>query len=655
DNEESDDDDSDDELEDLLNFDSDNKNLFLDVFKNINTDSSKPDEEVLNVTIKKNLNESNKKKNRKFLIISKEERDFRKKIHILYLVCMIIHGKIRNKWINDPMLLNFLLANFITKKVLTELHPHKFSNKKQLNGLYSRKFLDGLKRLMLFWSNIFKVSNYNSGIFKKKWSEILSNDFPSESIDFNKFVDYILRLNAGRDIAVQGFVALLRAADVNARLVFSLQPPDFTSISKTNLDLNLEMETDSLNKRKRLGLSPTPLLRPLNPYLSPYPVFWAEAWNPYIKKWITIDPVHFKIVENIVRKSKLEPPLNDVRNQLTYVIGFDKFGNIKDITRRYASNYLSKTRRKRIDRVDNWSLWYKKMLEKLSKKSNNKKSKLEKEIDFLEDLEFKKRDINEGMPNSYQDFKNHPVYALEEQLKQNEILYPKKACGTIKLKGKNKLLKVYRRENVQKLKSVRAWFISGRILKVGARTLRIRKAKPMKLRGKNFTRDFDEENEDVRLYAEFQTELYKPPPVKDGKVPKTEYGKIEVFQKSMIPEGGALIREKFAARAAKIIGVDYALAVEGFEFSGRSVTSKIPGIVVAEEYKEAVLLVCDQLCQEQIEQERNDIEMIALNAWKILINSLVVEDRLNREHGEIIEDKKTINSKDIMESDLKDN
>ena len=39
------------------------------------------------------------------------------------------------------------------------------------------------------------------------------------------------------------------------------------------------------------------------------------------------------------------------------------------------------------------------------------------------------------------------------------------------------------------------------------------------------------------LYGKWQTELYIPPPAKDGKVPRNEYGNVELFQPSMLPMG----------------------------------------------------------------------------------------------------------------------
>ena len=95
------------------------------------------------------------------------------------------------------------------------------------------------------------------------------------------------------------------------------------------------------------------------------------------------------------------------------------------------------------------------------------------------------------------------MYALESQLRQDEIIFPKddtSKCGTFRSKTPLKFSK-FTKDHVHRLRSAKAWYMRGRQLKVGAIPLKSKE-------------------EDVRLYAEFQTQLYIPPPVTDGIVPK---------------------------------------------------------------------------------------------------------------------------------------
>ena len=41
----------------------------------------------------------------------------------------------------------------------------------------------------------------------------------------------------------------------------------------------------------------------------------------------------------------------------------------------------------------------------------------------------------------------------------------------------------------------------------------------------------------LEVFGQWQTELYIPPPAKDGKVPRNEYGNVELFKPWMLPKG----------------------------------------------------------------------------------------------------------------------
>jgi len=41
----------------------------------------------------------------------------------------------------------------------------------------------------------------------------------------------------------------------------------------------------------------------------------------------------------------------------------------------------------------------------------------------------------------------------------------------------------------------------------------------------------------LEIFGPWQTEDYVPPAAKDGKVPRNEYGNVELFKPCMLPEG----------------------------------------------------------------------------------------------------------------------
>lgn len=240
---------------------------------------------------------------------------------------------------------------------------------------------------------------------------------------------------------------------------------------------------------------------------------------------------------------------------------------------------------------------------------------------------------------------------------------------------------VYRRSNVKEVRSARSWYQQGRILKIGAFPKKhITRKKtvgglPVGLRGSTL-RDLDnddmlsDDNDDedngqieVGLYSYDQTELYVPPPLgPNGEIPRNAYGNIDVFVPSMIPKGAVLLSEPRIDIAARLIGVDYAKAIVGFDFGqeaaskraeweakrvGRGILSinnggsahralaRIGGIVVAKEYEEAVLAAYSQLQEEQEEEDKRQAIAQALLRWRRYLLALRIKARLNEQHGTV--------------------
>jgi xeroderma pigmentosum group C-complementing protein len=67
------------------------------------------------------------------------------------------------------------------------------------------------------------------------------------------------------------------------------------------------------------------------------------------------------------------------------------------------------------------------------------------------------------------------------------------------------------------------------------------KARPMTLARKREHELAMAENDDQPvmegLYAAHQVELYRPPSIEDGVIPKNAYGNMDLFVDSMLPEG----------------------------------------------------------------------------------------------------------------------
>lgn len=269
---------------------------------------------------------------------------------------------------------------------------------------------------------------------------------------------------------------------------------------------------------------------------SPFPVYWVEVLDEAHQKWLPVDPL---VTETIAKPRAFEPPGADRENNMSYVICFEDEGNAKDITRRYAKAYNSKTRKNRIESTHGGDKWWRKTMSKFSPPWNT-------DLDQIENTELATAEAREPMPKNIQDFKDHPTYALERHLRRNEILVATREVGKVAAgrdagtPGGKRLENVYRRRDVKIARSADAWYRLGRDVKMGEQPV---KTIPAKGRGDE-EMDMDlggevDERPGTNLYTEEQTELYEAPPVVNGRVPKNSFGNIDVYVPSMVPKGAA--------------------------------------------------------------------------------------------------------------------
>lgn len=138
----------------------------------------------------------------------------------------------------------------------------------------------------------------------------------------------------------------------------------------------------------------------------------------------------------------------------------------------------------------------------------------------------------------------------------------------------------------------------------------------------------DDDNAGSALYAPHQTLPYVAPPVVKGQIPKNVYGNLDVYVPSMVPPGGIHIPHPETARAARIVGIDYADAITGFSFKGRHGTAITSGAVVAAEYREAVEDVIEAFEDERAQVEEEKRSLAALKMWKKFLAGLRITERI---------------------------
>jgi xeroderma pigmentosum group C-complementing protein len=264
---------------------------------------------------------------------------------------------------------------------------------------------------------------------------------------------------------------------------------------------------------------------------SPYPIFWLEVLDEAHQKWLPVDPL---VTHTIAKPHFLEPPANDAENALTYVFAFESDGVVRDVTRRYTKHWAAKILKSRVESTPGGELWLRKALRPYSRGFKS-------DLDQIEDVELANLEAKEGMPTSIADFKKHPRFVLERDLKRNEVLVRRQEAG--KVRAGKKLESVFRRMDVKNVKSAEGWYRLGREVKEGEVPAKIR-PRMRRARAESVEGDDGEDGDEpgTPMYTEAQTELYVPPPVVNGRVPRNVYGNLDVYVPSMVPEGGVHVQ-----------------------------------------------------------------------------------------------------------------
>ncbi|KAI0120501.1 Rad4-domain-containing protein [Hypoxylon sp. NC0597] len=592
--------------------------------------------------------------------ISKAEKDRRIEIHKTHLLCLLAHVARRNRWCNDEAIQD-TLRTLLTKKMVTYLNPG--THLSQFGRANSLK--EGLQQVGTMYKTKYQITE--RGIRRALWAENeehLQNyslpDDAESTLEKSDFLKAAESLSGSRDVGAQLYCALLRSAGVEARLVCSLQPLGFTSggpplgkppkakgklslaeryAQQQKIDNPLDSPAESSSSiHRRLGhpnatafhVPPIPISlssreappTPKKIRESPYPIYWVEVLDEAHQKWQPADPL---VTNSFWKPQKMEPPSTDRENCMTYVVAFEADGTAKDVTRRYAKAYNAKTRKMRIESVEaTGERWWRKALHAFSRGYST-------DLDQIENNELTALELREPMPRNIADFKDHPVYVLERHLRRNEVLVPgASSSGTVGPGSTGPLEKIYRRKDVRIARSREKWYRMGRQVLPNEIPVKFlpKRAKPKADSLDDDGDDDPSEPNGTPIYTYDQTVQFKHPPVVNGRVPKNRFKNIDLYVPSMVPEGGAYVADELGARAAFILGVDYAPALTGFHFKGRQGTAVLHGVVVAAEYEEAVRAVIDGLKDQAAEMEQQRRTREVLKAWRLFLMNLRVRQRI---------------------------
>ncbi|CAD6566755.1 MAG: hypothetical protein TREMPRED_002955 [Tremellales sp. Tagirdzhanova-0007] len=354
--------------------------------------------------------------------------------------------------------------------------------------------------------------------------------------------------------------------------------------------------------------------------LSQYPpVFWAEVFSRSDQRWIPVDP----ILGMIRKKGHFEPTSDSGFVRMLYVVAFEEDGYGRDVTLRYTKNFGAKTAKLRVPARKDETEWWSDIMRFVARPNRLHR-------DDLEDAELETSQFSEGMPMHMTGFKDHPIYVLERHLKREEVIAPKREIG--RFRGEP----VYRRANVLSCKTAENWMRVGRRVGDKQEPMKWVKQRAVTLQKRRAQELAIQEGQDPiqqGLYAESQTEIYRPPPIVDGIIPQNSFGNIDLYAPTMLPSGAVHLAYKGIAKVAKQLGINYAEACTGFEFKKQRAIPVITGIVVASEQEGIVLEAYWQSAAAAEEREKAKKEEKALKRWVKLINGLRVRTRLQAEYG----------------------
>ncbi|XP_049622464.1 DNA repair protein complementing XP-C cells [Suncus etruscus] len=336
---------------------------------------------------------------------------------------------------------------------------------------------------------------------------------------------------------------------------------------------------------------------------------WLEVFCQREEKWLCVDCVHGVVDQPLTCYQYATKPL-------TYVVGIDSDGRVRDVTQRYDPAWMTATRKCRVD-----AEWWAETLRPYQSPPIEREKK--------EDLEFQAKHLDQPLPTSIGTYKNHPLYALKRHLLKYEAIYPESAAILGYCRGEA----VYSRDCVHTLHSRDTWLKQARVVRLGELPYKMVKGYSNRIRKARLAEPLLRDQNDLGLFGRWQTEEYQPPVAVDGKVPRNEFGNVYLFKPSMMPIGCVQLHLPNLQRVARKLDIDCVPAITGFDFHGGYSHPVSEGYIVCEEHKDVLLTAWEneQALLEKKEQEKR--EKRALGNWKLLVRGLLIRERLRLRYG----------------------
>ncbi|KAJ2876506.1 hypothetical protein GGH93_000727 [Coemansia aciculifera] len=556
--------------------------------------------------------------------VTARARTVRRNHHMVHLLCQVVCARYLNYICCRPLLLARCLS-LIPLSAVNRVAEHLVPGKQEIR----REWASSDLHHFLSWYRSFRIR-----VRKPKGAAGLEDDF----------VRLVETRNATRPWHQPMLLAsMLRALTFGARLCVGIAPPPLKLTRRESMQIELALgncgssgvttaaatTASGTLPETASSVGPTafrqsssepapnqPVERGQSFALS-VPEFWCEVFDQMSERWVPINAY----TGAIEHPSILGRPLGRQHCAFPYIVGLDSHNFIRDITRRYAQDFTNTILRRRLESVDQKvdrraQVWWEHWISRWSNVDSETGDKHERENEDME-----KRSRPSAIPKRITDFAKSPYYVLQRNLRQNEIIHPAHPVVGV-IKGES----VYLRENVRVLRSQQAWMREGRQVKAGQVAAKQIKHRGVTVRSKR-TADAMEASgiePTADLFGEWQTELFRSPPVHNGHVPRNEFGNVNLFTDSMLPEGAVHIPNANAKRLCKELSIDAADAVVGFDFRRGQSLPIIQGVVIP---AEAFDLIADALREDRhVAEEKKlaELEQRALKYWRRLLVALRV-------------------------------
>lgn len=176
--------------------------------------------------------------------------------------------------------------------------------------------------------------------------------------------------------------------------------------------------------------------------------YWLEVYLEREHRWCAIEPLSAHTSDECV--AHLEQRFGQ---RVLYVCAFDDDNRVKDVTKRYASEWSTKTRLARVSHLEEKKLWWERTLLYLQP--------YDAQRDIDEEKQLKEALLKQPLPSSVSEFKDHPLYVLPRHLLKFQAIYPADAVPVTHVRDEP----VYSRDNLVTLHSRQTWLKFARVVK----------------------------------------------------------------------------------------------------------------------------------------------------------------------------------------------